>query len=41
MREMVGALDEPLIDEAITRFVEEKLADFSTWEDVPWRRARL
>jgi hypothetical protein len=31
--EMVGASYEPLIDEAITRLVEEKLADFSAWED--------
>lgn len=31
--EMVGAFYEPLIDEAITRLVEEKLADFSAWED--------
>jgi hypothetical protein len=29
----VGALYEPLIDEAITRLVEEKLANFSAWED--------
>jgi hypothetical protein len=33
MSEMVGASYEPLIDEAITRLVEEKLADFSMWED--------
>jgi hypothetical protein len=33
MSEMVGASYEPLIDEAITRLVEEKLADFSGWED--------
>jgi hypothetical protein len=31
--ELVGAAYEPLIDEAITRLVEEKLADFSAWED--------
>jgi hypothetical protein len=31
--EMVGASYEPLIDEAIARLVEEKLADFSAWED--------
>jgi hypothetical protein len=31
--EMVGTLYEPLIDEAITRLVEEKLANFSDWED--------
>jgi hypothetical protein len=30
---MVGTLYEPLIDEAITRLVEEKLAHFSAWED--------
>jgi hypothetical protein len=33
MSEMVGAFYEPLIDEAITRLVEEKLADFGAWED--------
>ncbi len=33
MSEMVGASYEPLIDEAITRLVEEKLGGFSTWED--------
>lgn len=33
MSEMVGASYEPLIDRAITRLVEEKLADFSRWED--------
>jgi hypothetical protein len=33
MSEMVGASYEPLIDEAITRLVEEKLADLSGWED--------
>jgi hypothetical protein len=33
MSEMVGASYEPLIDEAITQLVEEKLADFSGWED--------
>jgi hypothetical protein len=33
MSEMVGASYEPLIDEAITRLVEEKLADFNMWED--------
>jgi hypothetical protein len=31
--EKVGASYEPLIDEAIARLVEEKLADFSAWED--------
>jgi hypothetical protein len=31
--EMVGASYEPLIDEAIARLVEEKLTDFSAWED--------
>jgi hypothetical protein len=31
--EMVGASYEPLVDAAITRLVEEKLADFSAWED--------
>lgn len=29
----VVALYEPLIDEAITRLVEEKLANFSAWEE--------
>jgi hypothetical protein len=33
VREMVGTLYEPLIEEAITRLVEEKLANFSGWED--------
>jgi hypothetical protein len=33
MSELVGASYEPLIEEAITRLVEEKLAGFSTWED--------
>ena len=33
MSEMVGASYEPLIEEAITRLVEEKLGGFSTWED--------
>jgi len=33
LSEMVGASYEPLIDEAITRLVEEKLADFGMWED--------
>jgi hypothetical protein len=33
MSELVGASYEPLIDEVITRLVEEKLADFSAWED--------
>ena len=33
MSEMVGASYEPLIDAAITRLAEEKLADFSAWED--------
>jgi hypothetical protein len=33
MSEMVGASYELLIDEAITRVVEEKLVDFSMWED--------
>jgi hypothetical protein len=31
--EIVGASYEPLIDEAIARSVEEKLTDFSAWED--------
>ena len=31
--EVVGTSYEPLIDEAITQLVEEKLADFSLWED--------
>jgi hypothetical protein len=31
--EIVGASYEPLIDEAITRLVEGKLANFSAWED--------
>jgi hypothetical protein len=31
--EMVGASYELLIDAAITRLVEERLADFSAWED--------
>jgi hypothetical protein len=31
--EMVGASYEPLIDEAIARLIEEKLADFSASED--------
>jgi hypothetical protein len=31
--EVVGGSYEPLIDEAITQLVEEKLADFSVWED--------
>jgi hypothetical protein len=33
MSELVGASYEPLIEEAITRLVEEKLGGFSTWED--------
>jgi hypothetical protein len=33
MSEMVGASYEPLIEEAITRLVEEKLGGSSTWED--------
>jgi hypothetical protein len=33
LSEMVGASYEPLIDEAMTRLVEEKLADFDAWED--------
>jgi hypothetical protein len=33
MSEMVGASYEPLVDEAIMRLVEEKLADFGAWED--------
>jgi hypothetical protein len=33
MSEMVEASYEPLIDAAIARLVEEKLADFSAWED--------
>jgi hypothetical protein len=33
MSELVGASYEPLIEEAITRLVEERLAGFSTWED--------
>jgi hypothetical protein len=36
--EMVGASYEPLIDEAIARLVEEKLADFSASEDETWKR---
>jgi hypothetical protein len=31
--EMVGASYEPLIDAAISRLVEERLAQLSTWED--------
>ena len=31
--EMVGALYEPLIDAAVTRLVEEKVAGHSAWED--------
>ena len=30
---MVGTLYEPLIDAAIARLVEEKLANFSDWEE--------
>jgi hypothetical protein len=30
---MVGALYEPLIAAAMTRLVEEKLADFGAWEN--------
>ena len=37
---MVGASYEPLIDAAITRLVEETLADFSAWEDEPWKSTR-
>jgi hypothetical protein len=33
MSEMVGVSYESLIDGAITRVVQEKLADFSLWED--------
>jgi hypothetical protein len=33
MSAFVGASYEPLIDAAITRLVEEKLADFHVWED--------
>jgi hypothetical protein len=33
MSDMVGASYEPLIDEAITRLVAEKLADFGAWEN--------
>jgi hypothetical protein len=33
MSEMVGASYEPLIEAAMTRLVEEKLADCSAWED--------
>ena len=33
MREMVGASYEPLIEAAITRLVEEKLADVGAWEE--------
>lgn len=33
LSEMVGASYEPLIDEAIMRLIEERLADFHTWED--------
>jgi hypothetical protein len=32
-REVVGTSDEPLIDEATSRLVEEKFADFIAWED--------
>jgi hypothetical protein len=33
MSEMVGASYASVIDEALTRAVEGKLADFSIWED--------
>jgi hypothetical protein len=33
MSEIVGASYEPLIDQAITRLIEGKLADFDAWED--------
>src|SRR5919197_4614909 len=33
----IGASDEPLIDEAIARLVEEKIADRHAWEDEPWK----
>jgi hypothetical protein len=33
MSEKVGVSYEPLIDGAVTRVVQEKLADFSLWED--------
>jgi hypothetical protein len=33
MSDIVGASYEPLIDEAITRLVAEKLADFGAWEN--------
>jgi hypothetical protein len=38
--EIVGASYESLIDGAITRLVEEKLADFNAWEDEPWKSTR-
>jgi hypothetical protein len=38
---MVGASYEPLIDEAITRLVEEKGADVSASEDETWKRTQL
>jgi hypothetical protein len=40
MNEAVGASYEPLIDAAMTRLAEEKLADFSAWEDEPWKNRR-
>ncbi len=40
MSEFVGASYEPLIDAAMTRLVEEKLADLSAWEDEPWKSTR-
>jgi hypothetical protein len=38
--ELVGALYEPLIHAAMTRSVEETLADFSAWEDELWKSTR-
>ena len=38
---MVGASYEPLIDEAITRLVEEKGPDVSASEDETWKRTQL
>jgi hypothetical protein len=36
----VGASYEPLMDAAMTRLVEETLADFRAWEDEPWKSTR-
>jgi hypothetical protein len=38
--ELAGASYEPLIDAAMTRLVEETLADFSAREDKPWKSTR-